>query len=190
MLAISIVVKLSDEIIDAISNQPTFMYFHHYRTVNAFIDQVGLQISMLLEKHGYSAMPIAASQSIPDAKMPYSGAFSHKTAACAAGLGSIGKSALFLSHQHGPRVRLGTILTNAPLQTNHAEYKDVCKDCTLCTNACPAMAITGKSYTLDSRREDLFDAAACSSYMKNNFQHIGRGVVCGICVKVCPLSKK
>ena len=36
---ISIAVKLSDAIIDEITDAPTHTYFHHYRTVNTFIDQ-------------------------------------------------------------------------------------------------------------------------------------------------------
>ena len=47
--AMSIVVKLSDAIIDEIENQPTHTYFNHYRTVNFFIDQCLLQAGLLLE---------------------------------------------------------------------------------------------------------------------------------------------
>ena len=45
--AISIVVKLSDAIIDEIENAPTHTYFNHYRTVNTFIDQCLLQAGMM-----------------------------------------------------------------------------------------------------------------------------------------------
>ena len=41
--------------------------------------------------------------------------FPHKTAANMAGLGFIGKSVLFISNEFGPRVRLATVLTDAPL---------------------------------------------------------------------------
>ena len=43
-----------------------------------------------------------------------SGMISHKQAACAAGLGVIGKSSLFLHHRFGPRVRLATLFTDCP----------------------------------------------------------------------------
>lgn len=36
--AVSIVAALSDAVVDEITDAPTHTYFHHYRTVNAFID--------------------------------------------------------------------------------------------------------------------------------------------------------
>lgn len=62
--AVSIVVKLSDAVIDEITDEPTHSYFHHYRTVNAFIDRTLLQCGFILEKHGYKYIPIGASQSV------------------------------------------------------------------------------------------------------------------------------
>ena len=41
--------------------------------------------------------------------------------------------------------------------------------------------------TTDGERN--FDAEKCSRYMKEHFQDIGRGSVCGICIKVCPKNK-
>ena len=40
------------------------------------------------------------------------------------------------------------------------------------------------------KREEIFSPAICSDYMKKQFHHIGRGVVCGICMQVCPYTKK
>lgn len=188
--AISIAVKLSDEIVDNIQRGPSYTYFHLYRTINSYIDNACFQIGLELEKNGYRYMQIAASQSIPDNKIPYSGAFSHKIAARLAGLGTIGKNALFLSYKHGPRVRLGTVLTNAPLSVGKEGKVNICDSCNLCKNACPALAITGESFSPEKRRDEFIDAKACSDYMKNNFKHIGRGVVCGICMAVCPHGKK
>ena len=184
--AVSFVVKLSDSAIDSISTEPTASYFHHYRTVNAYIDMVTLRLGMLIESLGYRYMPVAGSQSIPANDEPYSGLISHKAVARLAGLGSIGKNALFLSHKYGPRVRLGTVLTNIPLTTaTPQDNADICGDCDLCVRACPAMALKGKVWHEGVVRSDIIDAQACSEYMKSHFQHIGRGAVCGICIRVC-----
>lgn len=184
--AISMVFKMSDAVIDQIDSSPTHTYFQHYRTMNAYIDSVSLQLVMLLEREGYRAAQVPASQSVDD----FSGIFSHKKAAVRAGLGSIGKSALFLSKLYGPRVRLGTVFTNAPLDVVCEKQKDLCKNCDVCAKNCGAMAIRNKNYEDGMEREDIFDAHACSQYMKDKFKHIGRGAVCGVCMRVCPIGKK
>lgn len=182
--AVSIVIKLSDAVIDGITDAPTHMYFHHYRTVNAHIDNTLLRIGMEIEKMGGRYIPVAASQSISG----YTGFFQHKTAARLAGLGGIGKSGLFISEKFGPRVRLGTLLTDLPLETGTPFTGNICGDCSVCVKLCPAMAISDNPFDLNNPYATL-DRQACSEYMKKNFQHIGRGVVCGICVKNCPKGK-
>ena len=62
---ISFAIRLSDALIDEITDyEPTHTYFHHYRTINSFIDHVSLRLVMLLQSEGYNALAIPASQSI------------------------------------------------------------------------------------------------------------------------------
>lgn len=182
--AVSIVVKLSDSVVDAITDSPTYTYFHHYRTVNALIDHITLRVGILLERAGARYVCVPASQS---QGREYRGLYSHKKAAVLAGLGSVGRNALFLSKRFGCRVRLGTILTDMDLS---AGYRDVlsgnlCGDCMACVQACPAMALKGAAFDPEQPDAALVDPAACSEYMKRNFQLIGRGSVCGICIRKC-----
>lgn len=187
--AISVVILLSDAVVDEINVAPTYSYFHHYRTVNAFIDRLLLKVGLLLQTKGYRYMPIAASQSIPkDGKRTHMGRYSHKKAAVLAGLGSIGKSSLFLHKKYGPRVRLGTVFTDCPLPVSKHKIISVCKDCDLCVRACPAGAIKGAEWQEGIERSEMFDAQACNNYMRKHFMKIGRGSVCGICIKVCPFK--
>ena len=193
--AISLVYRLSNAVVEEITGfgeaGPTYSYFQHYRAVNALLDQKTLWLSTLIEREGYGALPIPASQSVKDMGL-YSGAFQHKTAAVLAGLGWIGKSALFVSPLFGPRVRLGTVLTNMPLPVR--SIKGVlpgCKECRACVDACPAHAIRGENYAPGtSCRDNIFDPKACSEHMKKAYLHIGRGAVCGICMAVCPFGKR
>lgn len=184
--AVSIGVKLTDSILKTIENAPSFVYFQHYRTANTLLDQIAFRLSREIEKVGYNALPVAASQSLGK-NNPYRGVLPHKTAAVLSGLGFVGKSGLFLSTEYGSKVRLATVLTDLPVTSEIPVIENGCGDCKLCQQACPAGAIYGTLPTMDGERN--FDAEKCSNYMKTHFQDIGRGSVCGVCIKVCPKNK-
>ncbi len=184
--AVSLGVKLSDAVLQTIENAPSFAYFQHYRTANALLDQIAFRVAREIEKSGYNALPVAASQSLGE-NNPYCGLTAHKTAAVLSGLGFVGKSGLLLSKEYGSKVRLATVLTDMPLQNELPVIENGCGDCTLCKTACPAGAIYGEKPTTDGQRN--FDPEKCSRYMKEHFQKIGRGSVCGVCIKVCPKNK-
>ena len=184
--AVTIAVHLSDAVLDTVSKGPTHTYFHHYRTVNAWLDRLALMTGQFLEVHGGQYVCVPASQSIEG----FSGLFSHKQAAVSAGLGTIGRSALFISERFGPRVRLVTVLTDLDVSAGFRPpvTENPCENCMACVKACPAMAISGQSFKEGGN--GILDRQACSSHMKQAYQKIGRGVVCGICVSVCPAGKR
>jgi len=88
--------------------------------------------------------------------------FSHKMAATRAGLGWIGKTALFISEKYGPRARLATVLTDFPVSVcaNPIE-ESKCTDCDLCVRICPAQAANGPAWNINIDRNDFFDPFAC-----------------------------
>jgi len=181
---LTIGIALLNGIIDGIKSGPTHTYFSHYRTVNAQLDRCALIAAKMLEEKGAKAFTVPASQSIGGDGLH--GIVSHKFYAVRAGLGYIGKSALFVSNAFGPRVRLATILTDYPLTEKEPLVSGNCGSCTVCMKACPAGAISGREYVPGMARDDFFDALKCSRYMKDAYKDIGRGAVCGICMAVCP----
>lgn len=179
--AVSIGYKLSDSILSTITDKPTMPYFQHYRIVNTKLDLLALDTLTFIESKGYSAFPVAASQSTGQ----YTGYFQHKTAAVKSGLGYLGKNCLLITPEYGSKVRFCTVLTDMPLTAQKELVPFSCGECKACVTACPAGAISGKAPCGEMKREDFFDAQLCSEYMKN-FKDIGRGSVCGLCIKACP----
>lgn len=184
--AVSIVVKLSDSVLKTITDRPSISYFQHYRAVNYKLDQLALTCVKFLEDNGYDAFPIAASQSIPTNK--YSGIFQHKTCARLAGLGFIGKNSLFITEEYGSKVRLATILTDMPVEPDRPIVSKDCGSCDICAKACPAGAIYGVNFDENKPYEPLFDKEKCSLNMKR-YNDVGRGAVCGLCIKACPRNR-
>jgi epoxyqueuosine reductase len=187
--AVSMAVHLSDRIIDEITevDGPTQTYFHHYRAMNTMLDSIALRGMLRIQRWGFAAMAIPASQTLIGKNNNYQGRFQHRMAATRAGLGWIGKNSCLITPEFGPRVRLVTILTNMPLTTGTPIEESGCDDCRLCVEACPAKALTGHgNWTPGLDREMLVDPSLCSKHMKKAYQHIGRGAVCGICFRVCP----
>ncbi|MCT4633985.1 MAG: 4Fe-4S binding protein [Firmicutes bacterium] len=187
---ISFCIRLQDRVIEEIEDKPTFTYFHHYRSVNSLIDHISLRGAMFLQDKGYDCYPIPASQSIRDKSYYYSGIFQHRTAATRSGLGWIGKNNCLVTKEFGPRIRLGTILTDAVFEYDEPINESLCGDCMVCVDSCPALALKGENWKVGMDRELITDPKACSDHMSHHYKDIGRGVVCGICINRCPFGKK
>lgn len=173
--AISLGVRLSQGILEEIESAPTRLYFHHYRTVNAFLDQVALKVSNYIQKKNYFSLPIPASQIIDWQNQKAH--LSHKQIGYLAGLGWIGRNNLLVNKDLGSQFRLVSILTDMPLKVDRPTKED-CGKCMVCVTICPAQAI--KENPLD------FDYFKCFEKLKD-FQKLRlvEQYICGICVKAC-----
>jgi epoxyqueuosine reductase QueG len=188
--AITVMIRLSDAIVDQIEHEPTHTYFHHYRSVNFLIDQITLKGTLMLQEWNYNAMAIPASQTVKTEDERYTAVFQHKTAATRAGLGWIGKNGLLITPEYGPRVRLGTLLTDMELPYGEPITESKCGECRKCVVSCPAAALHGVLWKAGLERKYIVDAHACSTHMHDKYRHIGRGSVCGICIRSCPVGEK
>jgi epoxyqueuosine reductase len=193
--AISLGCRISDEVVNSIANhndRALIMNYqaHIYTIVNQRLDQAALSMTKVLMENGYVAFPVPASQVL--SYEDYTGLVPHKTAAHLAGLGWIGKSALLVTRKYGPRLRLATVYTDAPLPVGTPK-KVGCGSCRVCVDACPPGACTGNNFEEKEAREFIFDAGKCNGYMKERrLNLLGKRVYggnCGLCVLVCPFGE-
>lgn len=173
--AISIGIPLSGAVMDTIEKRPNMIYKGHYQQVNHALNDVSLAIARLLEKAGFDAIPIPASQ-IVDWK-PLRAHLSHREIAYKAGLGWWGRNNLLVTNTYGAKVRLVTVLTDADLPVDRPSVED-CGGCMECLYVCPAKAIA-----ID---KEGFNLEACFAKItefsrQNNYGHL----ICGICLKAC-----
>lgn len=194
--ALVVAVRLSDAIFDEVAagETPTHEYFHQYRTTNAYIDQLLYTVGLKLQDQGFRVVQVAASQSISKNGNGYQALFSHRAAAVQGGLGWIGKNNSLVTKAYGPRVRLGTLFFEEPdgleIVTDLPMKETFCGTCNQCVKICPAYALSGITWTAETSREAIIDVRACSEHMHSAYQHIGRGVVCGLCISICPVGKQ
>lgn len=189
--AVSVGIRLLNTIVDELphSYEPSVSvnYRHHaYDIVNMRLDLLTSRIGSLIQNEGYMALPIPSSKRVDDEKI--AATFSHKLAAHLAGLGWIGKSCLLITPEAGPRVRWGTVLTNAPLKTAEP-MEDRCGKCTDCVDACPVNAFTGRNFSEDEAREARYNASRCERYLQD-LERMDKPGVCGMCIYACPHGMK
>jgi epoxyqueuosine reductase len=177
--AVSVGFHLSDRVLEDIENGPTKLYFFHYQRVNIFLDELSLKMTNFIQSQGWEALPIPASQLIDwENQLAH---VSHKHVAVAAGLGWIGRNNLLVTPQFGSRLRLITVFTDMPLQTNKHISRD-CGNCRACLSSCPSQSIKEKP-------ED-FDHLGCYHQIKALVKAAGiRQNICGLCVKACRPQK-
>ena len=155
--------------------------------INARLDSVTSKIACEIERAGHRALPIAASERKENDRI--SSEFSHKMAANLAGLGWIGKSCLLITPQRGPRVRWGTVLTDAPLETATSRLSSKFGECTECADICPVHAFTSRAFDEKEPRGSRLDAKACNEYI-DGMEREGAVPICGMCLFVFPHGRK
>lgn len=185
---ISIGIRLVDGVVEELCRHedPVALYGYAgmYNAVNSSLDRASLMIAKRIQEKGYKAYPVPSSQTTDRRKME--AAISHKLVANLAGLGWIGKNCLLIT-KYGPRVRLTTILTDAPLEAG-SPTEGGCGDCRSCVDACPAGAFTGVSFDSRDDRSVRFRASLCTDYTGKREKQFGTGT-CGLCVYACPIGK-
>ncbi|MGQ9759981.1 MAG: 4Fe-4S double cluster binding domain-containing protein [Candidatus Methanomethylicaceae archaeon] len=193
--AVAIAVPLPNIAVDLIHlEDPGVLYAHAYHVANTLIDSITLRLSGYISGRGFSSLVVPASLTIDPLKEV--GHVSHKAFACTAGIGWIGRNGLLINPIYGPRVRLGTVLTDMPLQPGKP-MENQCGRCRLCVESCPTRALKFSDFKLHpATRDEIFDPQKCASrlnkfkeaFIKRPHQAAYAAPVCGMCIKVCPIG--
>jgi epoxyqueuosine reductase QueG len=188
--ALSIATALDAGVVAGLEHGPTGAYHAEYVRVNGVLERLARLATNLLAAGGHRASfgPVTVRATGSDtaaASLP------HKTVATRAGLGWIGHSALLVTREHGPTVRLTSVFTDAPLACEKPIVRSRCGTCRRCVDACPATAISGRPWRAGLARERFYDAAACRE--KASALAAARGIdvtICGICIRACPWTQR
>lgn len=180
------------EIIRTIEDAPSVEYLEYYDYLNEKLDELALKCEEYLIGKGFNAYAQTRKRLGLDFGEENGFELPHKTIATKAGLGWIGKSALFVTRKYGSALRLVSVLTDAPLETGEPVESSYCGNCMICTDACPANAISGLEWSVDLKRNDFYDDGKCEDYAhKISFTQFGFDkTVCGKCIYECPHTQK
>lgn len=188
--AVALALPLPADTVAGIGSGPTRNYFEQYHALNRELDRLAETAARYITGLGFRTVAQTTTTVVETAG--YRTEVPHKTCATRAGLGWIGKSALLVTPEYGPAVRLTSVLTNgqfdvygSPVNTSR------CGSCTKCTDACPGHAIHNALWNVAVTREQLVDVEACrGAARKLAAERIHEEItLCGKCIQVCPYTQ-
>ena len=108
------------------------------------LDHITYALGCFLEERGHRAATIPAyiPVEMTSETKGFVGVVSLRHVAQASGLGVLGRSNLLLTPDFGPRVRLGGVVTTAPMDPDEPIEEDFCEQCEACISACPVDALS------------------------------------------------
>jgi epoxyqueuosine reductase QueG len=167
-----------------LETSPSIYYREMYNVLNSLLDQSSYIIAEFLNKAGFPSVfvPRDGYGSIEVLLERPLAFFSHRHAAYCAGLGTFGVNNMILTPEYGPRVRFGSVITEAPLPSDPLRDDTLCVQCMRCVRMCPSSALQDLDYP-----EGITDKKACATWSASlHKRHISP---CGICIKVCPVGE-
>ena len=187
---VSLAAVLDARVAAGLYKGPSEEYVLEYERLNDQLAHLSGVVADALRTWGFDAITLPPTGMDFDPQT-LSTALPHKTVATRAGMGWIGKNALLITEQYGAAVRLGTVLTDADLDSGTPVDHSRCGDCMRCVQVCPAEAPTGRNWNVALSRQDLLDAHACSAFAECLSEKLGSAhTVCGMCIAACPWTQK
>ena len=194
-----------------------------YNDLNAYLRGLSNNVALFLEDQGYESFPLDPSvdererevkilQEEPEPMVKILGDFSHRHAIVQSGLGEISAGCMVVVPKFGPRIRLVSVITTAPIEPDPLPERkarfNICQPeaCGLqCAKKCPGKALPGDGtvnhfkcrqyrdpalYTLDFFKQiaESKKPGRASSGGPRSGGAAGRGLSCGFCIKACPIG--
>ncbi len=161
-----------------------------YDAVNLCLTSLAYRLGCLLNDLGYQVVtPPAtggsgwANSMVKEMTGIFFHQWSQRHAAVAAGLGELGLNNMFICPEYGIRVRLGSVITDAPLVADPLDkIGEVCTQCEACTGACADPDVFGQRRTYELVPGH---SLTCCTFQKDRC----RAGECAQCLSACPVGK-
>ena len=182
---ISLVLKLPKKAMKLVNDEDYEAYWKCFHGQIDKLTEIALKGEEYIKNLNYNAFALTMTRNECDMKKLLS-ILPYKTIATKAGLGWIGRSALFVTPEYGSAVVLGAILTDMPLKFGTSITDSQCDDCSNCQDACPVNAINPQKWNDRLKRADIIDIETCSEYIIEQYK---AGLGCTKCMSECKLTK-
>ena len=165
---------LPKKVVRDLKDGPTVEYYYLYDELNQKLNQIVLAGEAFLKEQGFQAY----AQTTDRVKIndDYVSPVPHKTVAARAGLGWIGKNCLLVTPEYGPAVRISSLFTDAPLETEEPYTKSRCGKCL---------------WEAGMTRNEIVDVKSCyEKQLEIMYERTGiRTDLCGKCFAVCRYTR-
>ncbi len=175
-----------------------------YHTVYRHLDEISFELCNFIEDQGrFDTVMIPSYAPLVFHEFEPWGMISLKHAAVNAGLGAFGRSGLMYHPQYGALLRLGAVITSAPMPADPVNDQMPCPEkCHACQQKCQSSAFseTGEFQKMTCLGHTIKHAIYPLALKdEQGLKHIERVIntagndywlACDECLKVCPLNKR
>ena len=187
-------IKVLDE---TLKTTPSPLYAKHYTQLNNWLLEAAYRLARGLQDMGFKALYIPetdpysyfeSKRKMGEPRM--SPSFCHLHAAVAAGLGKRGKVGVVLTPEFGPRQRWISVITTAGLIPDPRMENEVCLEFIkpgTCGSRCVEACVKEQNGALKAWPDE---GGVIQYKCESNFLSlVGRGLICGRCIAVCPAGR-
>lgn len=178
-------------------NRATLLVQNFYLELGHFVQDrelnlLACKVALELERQGFKTLPTPATQTGAELLVSnYFGFFSQRHAAVRAGLGEFGYNNIVLNPEFGPRVRYGSVITEAEFDYDSLLSKKVCprETCRKCLEACVGAAISLRE-NIDLEQVFIDTPAVTNPELcirRTSGQATIGCTFYGTCMRVCPV---